>query len=58
MLVYLIPALALLLALGGIAFAVMGWRDRDPRPAGGAGGVTAAGGDSGRLDADMERYDL
>jgi cytochrome c-type biogenesis protein CcmH len=57
-LVYLIPALALLLALGGIAFAVVRWRDRGPRPAGGAGGVTAASGDSGRLDADMERYDL
>jgi cytochrome c-type biogenesis protein CcmH len=53
-LVYLIPAVGILAALVGIAFAVLRWRGRRPRP----GTVAATGGDSGRLDADMERYDL
>ncbi len=52
-LVYVIPALGLLLAAGGIAFAVVRWRSggRD------RGAATPAA-DSGRLDSDMERYDL
>ena len=54
-LVYVIPALALLLALGGIAFAVVRWRGDGARR-GEAAATT--GKDSGRLDADMERYDL
>ena len=51
-LVYIIPAIALVLAIAGIAFALNRWR-RKPRnrPA-------AASGDSGRVDLDMERYDL
>ena len=54
-LVYVVPALGLLLAAGGIAFAALRWRGagprrRRPRP--------AAAADSTRLDADMERYDL
>jgi cytochrome c-type biogenesis protein CcmH len=57
-LVYAIPAAAILLALGGIGFAVLRWRGgggasrrrpRDPAP---------AGSDTARLDADLERYDL
>jgi cytochrome c-type biogenesis protein CcmH len=53
-LVYAIPAAAIALALGGIAFALVRWRGRrrPPRPS------AAAAADSGRLDADMERYDL
>jgi cytochrome c-type biogenesis protein CcmH len=57
LLVYLVPGLAIVLAAGGIAFALVRWRrtragrSGDPRPA-------AAGADRGRLDADMERYDL
>jgi len=57
-LVYVIPALGIVLALGGIAFALVRWRGgrtrrtrSDPRRA-----PLAA--ESGRLDADMERYDL
>ena len=51
-LVYIIPAIALVLAIAGIAFALNRWR-RKPRnrPA-------AVSGDSSRVDLDMERYDL
>jgi cytochrome c-type biogenesis protein CcmH len=51
-LVYVVPALALLGAAGGIALALSRWRRRT-RPAGGA--PTA---DGGRVAKDMERYDL
>jgi cytochrome c-type biogenesis protein CcmH/NrfF len=51
-LVYLIPGIALVVAAGGIAIALTRWRRREPRAAGG----TVAG--SGRVDEDMERYDL
>jgi cytochrome c-type biogenesis protein CcmH len=56
-LVYVIPALGLLLAAGGIAFAVVRWRRRGGGPAG-RGGAGLAGADGSRLDDDMERYDL
>jgi cytochrome c-type biogenesis protein CcmH len=56
-LVYVIPALGLLLAAGGIAFAVVRWRRRGGGPEG-RGGATFAGADGSRLDDDMERYDL
>ena len=52
--VYAIPALGIVLALGGIALSVGRWRRRSPgrpRSAGPAG-------DAVRLDTDMERYDL
>ena len=54
-LVYVVPALGILLAAAGIAFAVLRWRGAGPRrgrpaPAGAA--------DSTRVDDDMERYDL
>ena len=52
-LVYVIPALAILLAAAGIAFAVIRWR-RPER----AAGPSLAGADGARLDDDMERYDL
>jgi hypothetical protein len=53
--VYVIPALGILLAAGGIAFAVVRWRGAGPR----RGGPTPAGAaDSSRVDTDMERYDL
>jgi cytochrome c-type biogenesis protein CcmH len=51
-LVYVIPAIGLVLAIGGIAFALTRWR-RKPR-----GKPAAVSGDSGRVDLDMERYDL
>ena len=53
-LVYAIPALGILLALAGIAFALTRWRS------GGGGGPTqgAPAADRGRIDADMERYEL
>jgi cytochrome c-type biogenesis protein CcmH/NrfF len=56
-LVYLVPALGLVLAAGGIAFAVVRWRRRSGGPAG-PEGATLAGADGSRLEDDMERYDL
>ena len=56
-LVYAIPALAILLALAGIGFAVLRWRGgggKRPR----RGEAAVAGSDSARLEADLERYDL
>jgi cytochrome c-type biogenesis protein CcmH len=55
-LVYAIPAAAILIALAGIGFAVVRWRggSRGPRPSAPA----PAGSDTSRLDADLERYDL
>jgi cytochrome c-type biogenesis protein CcmH len=53
-LVYLIPALAFVLAAGGIAFAVLRWRGARP----GAPESPAPAGDGARVDADMERYEL
>ena len=55
-LVYVVPALGIVLAAAGIAFAVMRWRRRGDGP-GGRGGALA-GADGSRLDDDMERYDL
>ena len=59
-LVYVVPALGLLLAAGGIAFALARWRSGGGRDArrGRRRAPAAAGGDDPRLDADMERYDL
>ena len=56
-LVYAIPAVAILLALAGIGFAVLRWRGgggKRPR----RGEAAVAGSDSARLEADLERYDL
>ena len=52
-LVYAIPAIGLLLAAAGIAFAVTRWR----RP-GSRSTSAATATDSSRVDVDMERYDL
>jgi cytochrome c-type biogenesis protein CcmH len=57
-LVYVVPALGILLAAGGIAFAVVRWRGRDGGGPGGRRGGTLAAADGSRLDDDMERYDL
>jgi cytochrome c-type biogenesis protein CcmH len=51
-LVYVIPAVGIVLAAAGIAFAVVRWR-RPDRP-----GRAVAGAEGARLDDDMERYDL
>ena len=51
-LVYVIPALGILLAAAGIAFAVVRWRRPEKQPR------SLAGADGARLDDDMERYDL
>ena len=56
-LVYVVPALGILLAAGGIAFAVVRWRGRGGGPGGRRGGALA-GAEGSRLDDDMERYDL
>ena len=56
-LVYAIPAIAILLALGGIGFAVVRWRSGG-RAGSRPGASAPAGSDSARLDADIERYDL
>ncbi len=51
-LVYVVPAVGILLAAAGIAFAVVRWRRPEtPRRA-------VAGADGARLDDDMDRYDL
>jgi cytochrome c-type biogenesis protein CcmH len=55
-LVYAIPAMAILLALGGIGFAVLRWRGGGPGRR--RGDPASAAPDSARLDADLERYDL
>jgi cytochrome c-type biogenesis protein CcmH len=57
LLVYAIPALAILGALGGIAFALRRWR-RQPPPAANRAQPAGPSDPSGRVDADMERYDL
>jgi cytochrome c-type biogenesis protein CcmH len=55
-LVYAIPGLGVLLAAGGIAFAAVRWRRRGAgTPPAPAGPADAPG---GRLDADLDRYDL
>jgi hypothetical protein len=56
-LVYVVPAVGIALAAGGIAFAVARWRRGGGAP--GGGGARAAGVDGQqRLEADMERYEL
>ena len=53
-LVYVVPAVGILLAAGGIAFAVVRWRrPRRDRP-----GPALASAEGTRLDDDMNRYDL
>jgi cytochrome c-type biogenesis protein CcmH len=54
-LVYVVPALGILLAAAGIAFAVVRWRRPRRRPPGDGALATAEG---ARLEDDMERYDL
>jgi cytochrome c-type biogenesis protein CcmH/NrfF len=54
-LVYVVPALGILLAAAGIAFAVVRWRR--PRRQAGSGGALATT-EGARLEDDMERYDL
>jgi cytochrome c-type biogenesis protein CcmH/NrfF len=51
-LVYVVPALGILLAATGIAFAVVRWRRPD------SARRAVAGADGARLDDDMDRYDL
>jgi cytochrome c-type biogenesis protein CcmH/NrfF len=53
-LVYAIPAVGILLAAAGIAFAVVRWR----RPGGRRGGQAPVAADGARLEDDMDRYDL
>jgi cytochrome c-type biogenesis protein CcmH len=55
-LVYVVPALGVLLAAAGIAVAATRWRRRS-RPAAPAG-TAPSGTASARLDSDIERYDL
>jgi cytochrome c-type biogenesis protein CcmH len=53
-LVYVVPAVGIVLAAAGIALAVVRWRR--PRRQGNGGAL--AGADGARLDDDMDRYDL
>ncbi|HEX2070926.1 MAG TPA: cytochrome c-type biogenesis protein CcmH [Thermoleophilaceae bacterium] len=56
---YLVPALIVLLAAGGIALAARRWRGRGGGPAApGADGPAEDGAAGKRLDADLERYEL
>ena len=52
---YIVPAVALLLAAGGIALAVRRWRGSR---GGGGPQQPSSGAATARLDADIERYDL
>jgi cytochrome c-type biogenesis protein CcmH/NrfF len=52
-LVYVVPGVAILLALAGVAVGASRWRRRRGKPAPSGGPVS-----SKELDADMERYDL
>jgi cytochrome c-type biogenesis protein CcmH len=52
-LVYVIPAVGIVLAAGAIAFALTRWRRQRPGPR-----AEATAPDSSRVDVDMERYDL
>jgi len=55
---YLVPALIVLLAAGGVALAARRWRgEGGGRPSAGAPG-TEDGAAGKRLDADLERYEL
>src|SRR4051812_18621992 len=51
-LVYIVPAVGLLLAVAAIGLTANRWRHRRRSPA------PAAAGDTARVDLDMERYDL
>ena len=53
-LVYAIPAVGIVLAAAGIAFALIRWR----RPAPRGRGSTVPAAEGARLEDDMERYDL
>ena len=53
-LVYVVPALGIVLAAAGIAFAVIRWR----RPRRQAAAARLATSEGARLEDDMERYDL
>ncbi|HEU0019757.1 MAG TPA: cytochrome c-type biogenesis protein CcmH [Thermoleophilaceae bacterium] len=55
---YLVPALTVLLAAGGIAFAARRWRRGGGGPAAAADGPGEDGAAGKRLDADLERYEL
>jgi cytochrome c-type biogenesis protein CcmH len=56
-LVYVVPALGLLLAASGIGFAVVRWRRRS-RGGEESGGPALARAEGSRLDDDMDRYEL
>jgi len=55
-LVYVVPALGILLAAAGIGIAWVRWRRARRQPGTGGGGLATA--DGARLEDDMERYDL
>jgi cytochrome c-type biogenesis protein CcmH len=55
-LVYVIPGLGVLLALGGVLTATRRWRRRGEDSPSHSGSPSPAG--SARLDSDLERYDL
>ncbi len=57
-LVYAVPALAVLLGAGGIALAATRWRRSGRRGQPLGNGDAAPAGASAQLDADLERYDL
>ena len=54
---YLVPGLAVAAGLVAVVIAALRWRRRRPRTAASAAPAPAEG-DAGRLDADMERYEL
>ena len=55
---YLVPALALLVGGGALAFAALGWRRARGRRDGPPGAPSAGAAASERLQADLDRYEL
>jgi cytochrome c-type biogenesis protein CcmH len=56
---YLVPIVALLVAIVALAFSVARWRRAGDAPPGpGSAGDGPAGDDAARLEADIRRYDL
>lgn len=53
---YLVPALALVAALGAVTLAALRWRRRRPPPAAAAGAPAPDPDDAARLEADLSRF--
>jgi cytochrome c-type biogenesis protein CcmH len=55
---YLVPAIAIVLAVGALSFSVLRWRRDGRHPGDLTAGTAPQGEDAERLQADISRYDL